>query len=264
MTEENRHIVLKADDLTIGYVSKRNKTIITENLNFSLQQGELTALTGANGIGKSTLLRTLCKMQKELSGNVAVNGISLNDYSFPALAENLSVVLTERPASMNLTAAELVALGRQPYTNWAGRLSEIDKKHIAEAMHASETYELRERKCFELSDGQLQRVLIARALAQNTPLIILDEPTTHLDLYHRVSILKLLKNLSKTKQKTILFSTHDIDLAIQLCDKMIVMTESKTHFGKPEKLIADCCFSELFPKNLIEFDKNEKRFTIKK
>lgn len=237
--------------------------VVASGIGFSLEKNELVALVGANGIGKSTLLRTLCKMQEALSGTIILNEVSLKNYSFQQLAENLSVVLTEVPASKNLTVAELVALGRQPYTNWIGNLTDTDKNHIVEALKSTEIYELKDRKCYELSDGQLQRVLIARALAQDTPLIILDEPTTHLDIYHRASILKLLKTLCKSTQKTILFSTHEIDLAIQLCDKIIVMTPEKTHFNSPEKLIEDNCFSTLFPKNLINFDKNTAQFRIK-
>lgn len=262
MANKNQHSILETKSLTIGYASKKKKAIIASAIDFTLNQGELVSLVGANGIGKSTLLRTICKMQNALSGDIFLNGVSLKNYSFQTLAENLSIVLTEKPASQNLTVAELTALGRQPYTNWVGNLTETDKNHIVEALQATETYELRNRKCYELSDGQLQRVLIARALAQDTPVIILDEPTTHLDMYHRASILKLLKNLAQTTQKTILFSTHEIDLAIQLSDKMIVMAKEKTYFDTPHKLIEDGCFSELFPKNLIDFDGETGKFRI--
>lgn len=234
--------------------------MVAKDLNFSLNKGQLVALVGSNGIGKSTLLRTLCKVQKPLSGKVIINGNFLDLYSYESLAETLSVVLTEIPASRNMSVAELVALGRQPYTNWLGTLNESDKTHIIQALKATEMLSFKDRKCYELSDGQLQRALIARALAQDTPIIILDEPTTHLDIYHRASILKLLKTLCKNK--TILFSTHEIDLAIQLCDQMIVMIPEKTFFGDPCTLIDEGCFSSLFPKNLIDFDGETGSFKI--
>ena len=131
-------------------------------------------------------------------------------------------------------------------------------------MEATETIDLAQRKCFELSDGQMQRVAIARALAQDTPLIILDEPTTHLDLYHRAYVLKLLKNLAKATGKTIFFSTHEIDLAIQLTDKMLVMAKNETHFDEPCKLIENGNFETLFPQETIDFDSKTGRFTIRK
>jgi ABC-type cobalamin/Fe3+-siderophores transport systems, ATPase components len=132
-------------------------------------------------------------------------------------------------------------------------------------MHSQQlTLKISQKKCFELSDGQLQRVMIARSLAQDTPIIILDEPTTHLDIYHRAYILKLLKKLSNEFFKTILFSTHEIDLAIQLSDKMLVMTKDAIHFDTPENLIASNCFENLFPAETIHFDPEMKRFTIKK
>lgn len=238
--------------------------MVAKDLNFSLKSGELVSLVGSNGIGKSTLLRSLCKVQKSIAGEILLNGVSLQNYSSESLAETLSVVLTEVPASKNMTVSELVALGRQPYTNWMGTLTENDITHIVEALRATEMTSFKDRKCYELSDGQLQRALIARALAQDTPIIILDEPTTHLDIYHRASILKLLKNLTATIGKTILFSTHEIDLAIQLSDKMVVMTPEKTYFGDPCELIEAGCFSALFPKNLIDFDGETGSFRIVK
>ncbi|MCR9182863.1 MAG: ABC transporter ATP-binding protein [Flavobacteriaceae bacterium] len=253
---------LQTNNLSIGYFHKSGNHVVAKDLNFSLKSGELVALVGSNGIGKSTLLRTLCKVQKSIAGDILLNGESLQNYSFESLAETLSVVLTEVPASKNMTVGELVALGRQPYTNWLGTLTQNDITHIMEALRATEMTSFKDRKCYELSDGQLQRALIARALAQDTPIIILDEPTTHLDIYHRASILKLLKTLSKNK--TILFSTHEIDLAIQLSDKMVVMTPEKTFFGDPCELIEEGCFSALFPKNLIDFDGETGSFRIVK
>ena len=263
MASEGKHIVLSVKDLTIGYSSKKRTTLVSENINFSLKEGELVALVGANGIGKSTLLKTLTGMHPRLSGSVFLNGKDLDGYSPLQVASQLSIVLTEAPASKNLSVVELVSLGRQPYTNWMGKLSEVDKKAIHNALKVTNTESLSQQKCFELSDGQLQRVYIARALAQDTPIIVLDEPTTHLDLYHRAYTLKLLKKLAKETKKTILFSTHEIDLAIQLSDKLIVMAPQATYIDSAAKLIEDGRFDALFPKDTIDFDPGSGRFTIK-
>lgn len=264
MADKGKNIILEVRDLAVGYSSKNGDATIGKEINFSLAEGELVSLVGANGIGKSTLLRTLTGMQKPLSGSIFINGKPLNNYSAFQLATLLSVVLTEPPATKNLSVRELISLGRQPYTNWIGSLSASDKKAIQFALEATETTTLADRKCYELSDGQMQRVSIARALAQDTPVIILDEPTTHLDLYHRAYVLKLLKNLASETRKTILFSTHEIDLAIQLSDSMIVMTKEQTFFNTPCKLIEAGKFDSLFPKETIAFDPANGRFTIRK
>ena len=264
MTSETEHIILKVEDLEIGYFSKKDHTTISEDINFAISKGALVGLVGANGVGKSTLLRTIAGMQKKLSGNIYLNEASISDFNTLELASKLSVVLTEVPASKNLTVLELVSLGRQPYTNWMGSLTETDKEAIRFALASTDTETLANRKCFELSDGQLQRVYIARALAQDTPVVILDEPTTHLDLYHRAYVLKLLKKLTKETDKTILYSTHEIDLAIQLSDRMIVMAAEKVYFDSPSKLIEAGRFDALFPKETIDFDSKTGRFTIKK
>jgi len=264
MASEEQNIILEARNLSVGYSNKKGDSIIAKDINFSISKGELVGLVGANGIGKSTLLRTLTGMQPPLTGSILINGNSIKEYSSFQLATNLSVVLTEAPASKNLSVLEMISLGRQPYTNWIGSLSEADKNAVNLALEATETNALANRKCFELSDGQMQRVSIARALAQDTPIIILDEPTTHLDIYHRAYVLKLLKKLASESQKTIFFSTHEIDLAIQLTDKMLVMAEDKTFYDEPCNLIASGRFDTLFPKETIDFDSETGRFVIKK
>lgn len=263
MNSEEKNIILEARDLSVGYSAKNGDSVIAEAINFSILKGELVGLVGANGIGKSTLLRTLTGMQNALNGTIFLNGKNLNEYSSFQLATQLSVVLTEAPASKNLSVLEMISLGRQPYTNWIGTLSEEDKRAINFALAATETTALAHRKCYELSDGQMQRVAIARALAQDTPIIILDEPTTHLDIYHRAYVLKLLKKLASETQKTILFSTHEIDLAIQLTDKLLVMATDATYFSDPCKLIEAGRFDSLFPKETIDFDGKTGRFVIK-
>lgn len=263
MAETNKHIILKTENLSIGYKLKKETSVIANTINIELKQGELIGLVGANGIGKSTLLRTLTSLQQPLSGSIYLNEKSLDNYSSVELAKNMSLVLTEQLMSKNLSVFELIALGRQPYTNWVGNLSEDDISIINKSIEQTNLSELKHRKCFELSDGQLQKVMIARALTQDTDLIILDEPTTHLDMYHKAYILKLLQKLAKDTNKTILFSSHEIDLAIQLCDSMIVMTSSNVVYDSPCNLIEKGVFETLFPKDLIGFDKNTGSFRVK-
>lgn len=196
----------------------------------------------------------MANVQPKLRGSVLLNNKEISLYKPLELASELSLVLTEQLPSKNLTVSEIVALGRQPYTNWVGTLSKKDILKIKEALSLVEIEDIQHKKCYELSDGQLQKVMISRALAQDTPLIILDEPTTHLDIYHKAYVLKLLKRIAAETSKTILFSTHEIDLAIQLCDKMLVMNERATMFGNPCELIEKGGFSDLFPDNLINFD----------
>ncbi|MBL7885235.1 MAG: ABC transporter ATP-binding protein [Flavobacterium sp.] len=269
MTPTNN--IISTKNLSIGYATKKEKIVIADNLNLNLAQGKLIALIGGNGIGKSTLLRTLCSIQPPLSGEILLNEKALHNYSPLALAQQLSLVLTEKLPPSNLTVYELVALGRQPYTNWLGKLSEQDTNQINRAIELTQIASFTEKKHFEISDGQLQKVLVARALAQDTPLIILDEPTTHLDLLHKVSLFKLLKKLSQETNKCILFSTHDIDLAIQLADEMIVMTEetssetSRTNAvqDQPCNLISKGIFSSIFKGEGIAFDAEKGKFVIK-
>ena len=245
-------------------IKKKHSQIVLEDISFSSEKGELISIVGTNGIGKSTLLKTLARIQPQLQGEMLLKNKAFKEYSTLDFATQLSVVLTEPPSSKNITVKELVSLGRHPYTNWIGILTEVDEKIIKESLLDTDTINLAEKKCSELSDGQLQRVMIARALVQNTSIILSDEPTTHLDIYHRAYILKLLKDLAIKKKKTIIFSTHEIDLAIQVSHKMIVMTKEKIYFYKPEKLIKSGCFENLFPSETIRFDHELKQFILKK
>jgi iron complex transport system ATP-binding protein len=255
--------IIATHDLSIGYKTKKETNVIAKNLNLELTSGKLITLVGANGIGKSTLLRTLTGIQKPLSGDVFLAEKNINSFDTLELAQNLSLVLTEKLPASNLTVFELIALGRQPYTNWLGKLSDDDLKVVNDVIHLVQIEHLAEKKHFEISDGQLQKVMIARALAQETSIIILDEPTTHLDLFHKVSVFKLLKKLSQETNKCILFSTHDIDLAIQLSDEMIVMTEENIVQDQPCNLISKGVFNSLFKDETITFDSQKGKFVIR-
>jgi len=261
--ELEKKTIIATHDLSIGYKTKKETIVIAKNLNLELTSDKLITLVGANGIGKSTLLRTLTGIQKPLSGDVFLAEKNINSFDTLELAQNLSLVLTEKLPASNLTVFELIALGRQPYTNWLGKLSDDDLKVVNDVMHLVQIEHLAEKKHFEISDGQLQKVMIARALAQETSIIILDEPTTHLDLFHKVSVFKLLKKLSQETNKCILFSTHDIDLAIQLSDEMIVMTEENIVQDQPCNLISKGVFNSLFKDETITFDSQKGKFVIR-
>ena len=211
--------ILSTSNLSIGFHSKKEEIIIAKNLNLNFAEGKLIALVGANGIGKSTLLRTVTGIQKPLSGTVLLNDKEIQKFNSNELAQNLSVVLTEKIPPSNLTVYELVALGRQPYTNWLGKLSTEDTSKINDAIALTQIENLINKKHFEISDGQLQKVLIARALAQDTNLIVLDEPTTHLDLLHKVSVFKLLKKVIRS-----------IDINITLFFMIIIFTKLQINY----------------------------------
>ncbi|OOV20698.1 ABC transporter ATP-binding protein [Flavobacterium sp. LM4] len=254
--------ILSTSNLSIGYKIKKVAVTIAQDLNLTFDSGKLIALIGANGVGKSTLLRTITGIQPALEGSVSLNDKNINTYKPLDLAQSLSLVLTEKLPPSNLSVFELVALGRQPYTNWVGTLIETDIDKVRQAMALTQIEHLATKRHFEISDGQLQKVLIARALAQDTPLIILDEPTTHLDLLHKVSLFKLLKKLTQETQKCILFSTHDIDLAIQLSDEMIIMTPEMVVQDEPCNLISQGSFATLFKDEHIVFDAEKGKFIV--
>ena len=262
MAAINPHIILSTHDLQIGYRNKKEDIIIASNINIEIAEGELVGLIGINGVGKSTLLRSLTGVQDPLQGKVSISGQELDSIPSEKLSEIISIVLTEQPISKNLSVFELIALGRQPYTNWIGTLTAVDREFIYNAMKLVDITDLQLKKCYELSDGQLQKVLIARALAQDTALVVLDEPTTHLDIYHQAYVLKLLKDLTIQTQKGILFATHEINLAIQLCDRIILMQKDQVHTGTPKELIENKVFSAMFPPDLIYFDNQSQSFKI--
>jgi len=186
----------------------------------------LICLLGPNGIGKSTLLRTLSGLLPKLSGTIMINGRALEEYSEKELSKQVGVVLTDHPQLHNMRVEELVALGRAPYTNFFGGLSFEDKVFVDEAISLVGIDKLRGRMIRELSDGERQKVMIARALAQQTPVIILDEPTAFLDFPSKVEVMKLLRNLAHDMHKTILLSTHDLDLAVRLADTLLQVADS--------------------------------------
>ena len=255
---------IETRNLHVGYQQKKSVALIQQNISIQFVAGEFVSILGKNGIGKSTLLRTLTGVQDAISGDVIINGRNINSYNFKELSTIISLVLTERLPDSQLTVFDLVALGRQPYTNWVGRLEKNDVAKIKWALEQTETAALALRSFHELSDGQLQRVLIARALAQDTQIIMLDEPTAHLDMHHTIKIFQLLKKLSQETNKTIIMTTHEVNLAISSADQLILLTENEVTAGKKEALIANNAFDDLFSSEIVNFNATLEQFIVTK
>ena len=241
---ERETIILKG--LSIGYRTKNGVRMVAEGIDAAIRSGELTCLLGANGVGKSTLLRTLSAFQPKLDGEILIAGKEIEAYTDKELSQTIGVVLTEKPDIRNMTVRELVALGRSPYTGFWGTLHDEDWQVVDEAIDAVRISSLRERMVHTLSDGERQKVMIAKALAQQTPVIFLDEPTAFLDFPSKVEMMQLLRRLAREAQKTIFLSTHDFELALQVADRLWLMEESGKrkeesgkrilHVGTPQEL----------------------------
>ena len=215
---------IQLKDLSIGYKLHNGKTkIIAPHINASVESGMLTCLIGRNGTGKSTLLRTMTGFIPPLEGQVILEGRDLSMLSATERARIISIVLTERPETDNITVNELVGMGRLPYTNFWGTLQEEDRQIVDDAMQMIGIYELRNRKIGTLSDGEKQKAMIGKAIAQQTPVIILDEPTAFLDYPSKQETMLLLHQLAQELNKTIFLSTHDLNIAYQVADKIWCM-----------------------------------------
>ena len=244
------------NDLSIGYAEKGKETIILhESIDLKLFSGEFTCLLGPNGAGKSTLIRTFAGFQNSLNGDVLIEDKKLQELSEKELSQMVSVVLTERTNVDNMTVEELVSMGRYPYTGFFGSLSSMDKIIIDEAIESVGISKMKKRMITKLSDGERQKSMIAKALAQQTPVIILDEPTAFLDLPSRIEIMQLLHHLAVEKDKAILLSTHDLELALQFADRIWLMGKNKNiETGVPEDLILNNHFKNFFERDGIVFD----------
>jgi len=262
MKQNTSNIILQTNNLNVGYRNKNIITSVADQIDLTLHKGKMVSLLGKNGIGKSTLLRTLTKVQPKLSGEITIEGQKLETITNAELAKKMSLVLTERIPENNLTVFEVIALGRQPYTNWVGTLTDEDHLHIDKAIQQTNIQKLRHKKYYELSDGQSQKVMIARALSQNTEIITLDEPTAHLDVHNKIEIFTLLKTLSEDLHKTVLISTHEIHLALQTSDNLWLMNERGIQSGITEDLIKNESVANLFSSELVKFDLKSKQFII--
>lgn len=249
-------MALETEGLVAGHArAKGAATPVTQALTLSLRRGDLVCLLGANGIGKSTLLRTLSAMQPPLSGQVRIGGADAHRMRAAELAKRLAVVLTDRVSVSGLSAYALAALGRYPHTSWGGQLDADDHRIIREAFESVRARHLADRQVDELSDGERQKVMIARALAQETPVLILDEITAFLDLPRRIEAMSLLRELAHRHGKAILVSTHDLELALRAADVLWVLSSGgRLDVGTPEELVLDGSLGRAFQSEGLAFD----------
>ena len=251
--------------ITTGYRSRHATHVVASDINATLPQGQLTCLLGPNGAGKSTLLRTLAAFQPPLAGEILVEGRPLTSYTTQELATRIGIVLTERPNIQGMTVAELVAMGRSPYTGFWGQLHDDDLAQVEEAIQLVGIENLRRRNVNTLSDGERQKVMIAKTLAQQTPIILLDEPTAFLDYPSKVEVLLLLRRLAHQMNKTIFLSTHDLELALQTADNLWLLAAGEPLLiGTPGELAESGALPRFFHGPGIEFVPQEKRFVVKK
>jgi len=234
------------------------------NLNLSADECELIALIGCNGAGKSTLLRTIARLQPAISGEIMLADKLLGHYSRTEMAGLLSMVSTETVSVSHLTVRQLVSFGRFPHTNWIGKLTAEDIALVEEAMQLTGITSLGDKNLHEISDGERQRAMIARTLAQDTPLILLDEPTAFLDMPNKYEVVHLLHRLTRTKRKTILFATHDLNIAMQQADKLWLMINSVLYEGAPEDLVLNHQFARVFEGTNLQFDDRKGEFNIRR
>ncbi|NLT04085.1 MAG: ABC transporter ATP-binding protein [Bacteroidales bacterium] len=255
--------MITASNITIGYRKGKQLRTVQTALNLKAVKGELIAILGPNGCGKSTLLRSLGGLQPVLAGTVSVAGQPLSTLTPAARATRLSLVLTD-PVHVNyMTVRALVAMGRHPYTTVTGRMSLADHQAVDKALRAVRMEAFADRYLQELSDGERQRVMIAKALAQDTPIILLDEPTSHLDLPNRVETMLLLKQLVSETAKTILLSTHEIDLALHLADRIWLMKpDGGVEEGTPASLMAQGLIQSVFKSDGFGFEAETGRVII--
>jgi len=243
-------------ELSIGYSTKTGQHVVASALTAALRKGELTCLLGPNGIGKSTLLRTLSAFQPKLGGSVGINGREISDYNDKELSRLIGVVLTEKPDVQQMTVRELVELGRSPYTGFWGTLDDDDRQVVSHSLRLVGIERLAPRLVHTLSDGERQKVMIAKALAQQTPVIYLDEPTAFLDFPSKVEMMQLLARLAREEQKTIFLSTHDVELALQLADQLWLMQPGGLSVGTPFELAQRGVLSAFIERPGISFNKD--------
>lgn len=255
--------ILSANKLTIGYTKKAKTDVIQSDLQLELHAGELVCLIGPNGSGKSTLLRTLAGLQKSLSGETLINNLNISKISLNERARLIALVLTDKVEIENATVLDIVSFGRHPYSSWWGTASE-DDAFVREAIEMVHLEHKEDALLNELSDGERQRVMIAKALAQDTSIIMLDEPTAHLDLPNRVEIMLLLHRLAHKTGKAILLSTHELDLALQAADRIWLMSANKegVESGVPEDLVFNGSFNRTFESKSYFFNAANGNFSM--
>jgi len=260
---EEKAEILSFESLLIGYSSGKGKKILLPPLNAHAFKGELIAIVGQNGIGKSTLLRTITGLQDALGGAVLINSIPIRTYSRIDFARSIGYISTEPVKVSNMKVYDLVALGRFPHTDWLGKLTPGDHEIITDSIEKVGMTAFVARYITELSDGERQRVMVARVLAQDTDLLLMDEPTAFLDIKSKYEIIHLMHELSRKRGKTIIYSTHDLNIALSEADKIWLILDNAFYEGAPEDLIIAGAFDKLFTDSLVKFNKNDGSFTFR-
>lgn len=257
--------VISGRNLNLGYKKGDKKKEVLNGLHFDLYPGQLTCLLGANGVGKTTLVKAIMGRIPVWNGKLLVEGKELSSLNPKELSKLLAVVLTETIVAGNMTVGQLVSLGRTPYLNWSGYLSSHDKKVVEKALISTQILEIKDERLSEISDGQRQKAMIARALAQDASIMILDEPTAHLDLVNRFEIMQLLHSISQTQNKSVLVITHDLDIALETSDQLWIMRKNeKLISGMTEDLIVKGQINSLFSQEKIHFNSKRGKVELEK
>lgn len=257
--------IISTEKLSIGFSGRGREApkTVAAGIDISLKSGQVVCLLGPNGSGKSTLIRTLAGLHPPLNGEISLLGEPMAQLTNKDISKKISTVLTDQLTIGNLTVQELVSFGRSPYTGWFGSLDKRDTQKVEWAIESTGIASFVNRDVLQLSDGERQKVMIARALAQDTPAMLLDEPTAHLDLPNRVSIIRLLRKLSHNTQKAVLFSTHELDLALKAADHLwLISLQGEVITGTPEDLVLDGTFESVFEKDSFVFDRATGSFKL--
>lgn len=255
---------IRLSSLSIGYRTKNELKVVAQGIDAAISSRQLTCLIGANGVGKSTLLRTLSAFQPRLGGDILLMGRSIDSYSPQELSQLIGVVLTEKPSLRNMTVSALVGLGRSPYTDFWGRLGTDDRRIVDEAISLVGIDHLRHRQVDTLSDGERQKVMIAKALAQQTPVVLLDEPTAFLDYPTKVETMLLLRRICRQAGKTVFLSTHDMELALQTADMLWLMDRHNgLHVGTARQLADKGILSAFIDREQVTFDRQSMSIRVK-
>ena len=263
MDQPDNHII-RTVDLYVGYRKRRSDFSLLEGISIDIHKGQLVAVMGRNGTGKSTLLRTICGLQRPLSGSIMIQDVPISSLSLSLKSRMVSFVSTEPAHVSHMRITDLVALGRTPHTGWFGKLSSADRIIISDAIAATGLTEKQDAFIDEISDGERQRAMIARALSQDTEIIFLDEPTAFLDVINRYDIFHLLHKLTREKDKTIIFATHDLQLALSEADRILLLDNKNLVHGSPEDLLLSDELMVLFNGEHLEFDKENASLALKK
>lgn len=251
--------MIELKELTVGY----GQRTLLEKVSTRITSGQLVALLGRNGTGKSTLLRAMMGLEKPQTGEIRLQGKNITSLKPEKLARKISFVTTDKVRIANLRCKDVVAMGRAPYTNWIGQLQPEDKTRVDEAMRLVGMSDYAEKTMDQMSDGECQRIMIARALAQDTPVILLDEPTAFLDLPNRYELCLLLQKLAQEEGKCILFSTHDLDIALSLCDSIMLIDNPQLYSLSTPEMVASGHIERLFRNESVTFDAQEMRVRFK-